>query len=219
MYELAVNKELQSYGLELIRPYVDRDTKLVYICVCGGIGQTRLCHIRAGTYCGHCTENNYRTEFLQAGCEIISYNRCTAITYRCNCGNILTRQASHWRNNPTCPNCRVAWNWKEDKIPCRPSLNSWKRQVLDRDGYVCINCNSIEKLCAHHIEAYSAAPELAAVVTNGATLCLTCHTDLHRQYGWNVGRLNLELALGKSLTTSSRSTYECVYPITRRLGV
>jgi hypothetical protein len=150
--------------------------------------------------CGHCTENNYRQLFLDHGCEILNYEKCTKITYRCNCGNVLTRQASHFINNKTCVNCRVAWNFKEDKQLARPGLQVWKRELLKRDGYSCIGCDSIHELKAHHIEAYFLRPDLVSDLNNGIILCGTCHLQAHAMFGWNVGLSNLEHLLGKQIS-------------------
>lgn len=54
------------------------------------------------------------------------------------------------------------------------SIN-WIRAVKERDGYQCKKCGTTEKLHAHHIVAWKDNLELRFDVTNGETLCASCH--------------------------------------------
>lgn len=58
-------------------------------------------------------------------------------------------------------------------------LKSWRAAVLARDNYTCQNCNSKDNLCAHHIKPKSKYIELCYEVSNGITLCGTCHEKEH----------------------------------------
>lgn len=62
---------------------------------------------------------------------------------------------------------------------------SWKRkksQILHRDGYRCVVCNSSESLEGHHIAMYDAIPNepLESIVT----LCRECHQKEHDLHGY-----------------------------------
>ena len=64
---------------------------------------------------------------------------------------------------------------KKDK----PKICGWKKQqwaqkVISRDKK-CMECGSTENLEAHHMIAKLVSPELALKVSNGLTLCHTCH--------------------------------------------
>jgi hypothetical protein len=54
-------------------------------------------------------------------------------------------------------------------------MRTWRKQVLDRDGYKCIWCNTTERLEADHIKPFCDFPELRFELSNGRTLCRKCH--------------------------------------------
>ena len=58
-------------------------------------------------------------------------------------------------------------------------INRWAREVKARDGYKCQDCGSTEDLEAHHIKPWSECEELRLDVSNGITLCHTCHVKRH----------------------------------------
>lgn len=59
----------------------------------------------------------------------------------------------------------------------------WRNAVLKRDKGVCKLCGDNKNLEAHHLYAVSTYPEKAHDVQNGITLCNTCHTCFHIDYG------------------------------------
>lgn len=80
-------------------------------------------------------------------------------------------------------------NWKGGR-PWRrfrdPRYLRWRNAVLDRDRYRCRACGRLcrkyEKgLAAHHLASYSAWPDLRFDITNGITLCRSCHMAIHQR--------------------------------------
>lgn len=61
----------------------------------------------------------------------------------------------------------------------------WRRQVYERDGFACVICEDDTggNLNAHHIESYNSCRDLRWVVSNGVTLCVSCHRGFHSRYG------------------------------------
>lgn len=55
------------------------------------------------------------------------------------------------------------------------------KKVLERDNYTCQNCGSKEKLNVHHIKNYADFPDLRTKVSNGVTLCESCHKEIHKK--------------------------------------
>ena len=54
----------------------------------------------------------------------------------------------------------------------------WRKKVYVRDGYTCKKCGAKKKLEAHHIKIWAKHPDLRFEVTNGITLCQTCHKQI-----------------------------------------
>ena len=79
------------------------------------------------------------------------------------------------------------YKWKGGKPWERfktPEYQAWRNAVLERDAYICQHCdrhcNKNEKgLAAHHVQPYADHPELRFDVSNGLTLCRSCHMALH----------------------------------------
>jgi len=60
---------------------------------------------------------------------------------------------------------------------------AWATMVKHRDGK-CKECGSSHKLNAHHVEQYALNEALRYELSNGITLCDSCHKKLHK----NIGR-------------------------------
>lgn len=57
---------------------------------------------------------------------------------------------------------------------------AWARKVLSRDKATCQVCGVTGvELHAHHIKSYKEHPELRWDVSNGLTVCHSCHWDIH----------------------------------------
>ncbi len=62
------------------------------------------------------------------------------------------------------------------KIRTSASYKKWRQQVLKRDNFTCVKCGQQEgTLNADHIKRFADFPELRLEVTNGQTLCESCH--------------------------------------------
>ena len=73
-------------------------------------------------------------------------------------------------------------NWKggitPENIRIRTSVEyaEWRRKIYERDSYVCKECGQVGgKLNAHHIKSFSEHPDLRFDISNGVTLCESCH--------------------------------------------
>ena len=67
----------------------------------------------------------------------------------------------------------------------------WQRGVLDRDNHTCQHCGATDKkLHPHHIKTWEEAPELRDTLSNGLTLCASCHNKHHHigRIPWNKGK-------------------------------
>ena len=82
--------------------------------------------------------------------------------------NVLGENNPNWKGGVT--------SW-DRLLRSRKIFKIWKRQVLEKNNFCCVNCNEsdISKLDADHILPLFIFPELAFEVNNGQTLCKSCH--------------------------------------------
>ena len=55
----------------------------------------------------------------------------------------------------------------------------WRKAILKRDNFKCVECGSQEKLNSHHIEPIRINVEKFYDVDNGITLCAKCHSKTY----------------------------------------
>ena len=91
------------------------------------------------------------------------------------------------RSNDSVPRGPTHYKWKGGRPWERfadPQYLAWRNAVLERDRLTCRMCGrrcaKYERgLAAHHVRAFAAFPDLRFDVTNGLTLCRTCHMGIH----------------------------------------
>lgn len=65
-----------------------------------------------------------------------------------------------------------------------PEYYKWRTSIFERDNYTCQICNKVGTILnAHHFESYANNLELRVIVSNGVTLCKSCHDNFHKKYG------------------------------------
>lgn len=66
------------------------------------------------------------------------------------------------------------------KLRTVPEYKEWRTAVFKRDGFECQCCRQIgNKLNAHHIKPFASHPSLRFEISNGITLCESCHKEVH----------------------------------------
>ena len=96
-------------------------------------------------------------------------------------GKYRGEKSCHWKGNKTAENI-MAWSWDEMKI--------WRKSVFTRDDYTCQACRvKGGYLHPHHVKNFSEWPELRVILSNGITLCKSCHYKFHKQYGFRNNTL------------------------------
>lgn len=73
-------------------------------------------------------------------------------------------------------------NWQggiypeQDAIRRRAEYKAWRTAVYERDDYTCVLCGQKGgELNADHIKSFAKHPELRLDISNGRTLCVSCH--------------------------------------------
>lgn len=57
----------------------------------------------------------------------------------------------------------------------------WRREVLKKDNGLCVECGASDGLHAHHILPYATNVTLRFEISNGVTLCKSCHSNYHHK--------------------------------------
>lgn len=119
---------------------------------------------------------------------------------RPKCVDCGKRVAGRPKNaSPRCVVCKNKFyrgsnhhSWKANKSPdshanalrCNIEYREWRKAVYERDNYTCKICGIRGgKLHAHHLNSFTAFPDLRYDLANGVTLCVKHHMEFHRQFG------------------------------------
>ena len=110
-------------------------------------------------------------------------------------------------------------NWKGNKSERRTSMERleykvWRATVFKRDGYTCVICHERSKrMEAHHILPWAEYVELRYSVSNGVTLCKTCHDAIAHKESEFKDRFIAYVAAAAVvvLTEEERAKFEPIY--------
>lgn len=88
-------------------------------------------------------------------------------------------------NNPSFnPNLTDEERQLKRYIYGKDSYANWRSSVFKRDEYTCDNCGQVSgKINAHHKNGWNKYVEDRMRISNGVTLCSSCHKDFHKNYG------------------------------------
>ncbi len=70
---------------------------------------------------------------------------------------------------------RAAAVERDNRLRRTKEYREWRAAVLQRDGHRCVLCGSDDQLHADHIIPFALRPDAGMDLTNGRTLCATCH--------------------------------------------
>lgn len=77
---------------------------------------------------------------------------------------------------------RAPWEQTNQVIRNSPQYSKWRRKVFERDKYTCQHCDQVGgELNAHHIKPFAKYKKLRFEVSNGLTLCVDCHREVHKK--------------------------------------
>ncbi len=136
-------------------------------CVCGGT--IEVTHV-------HLTQRNTRS---------------------CGCLKLESSRANlEWINQHQKGENHPRWNpilTQAERVRGRqyPEYSAWVLDVYRRDHFTCQICGHRgSPLCAHHLDGYSWCKSRRTVLSNGVTLCQTCHLQFHSMYGKHSNKHN-----------------------------
>lgn len=194
---------IESVDLRKSRQYFN------YTCPRGHSGTIVFFSFRDGYRCAKCAKERsseryrlpierVREEFESAGCELLSTtytNMNDKLKYKCSCGNISYTYLTAIRKGVKCgcqrlrgeenPNWNSGITDEERKIRRNyPEYREWLKGIYERDNYTCKKCGETGGvLNAHHIKSYAGHRAIRTELSNGITLCETCHRSFHTIYG------------------------------------
>ena len=97
-------------------------------------------------------------------------------------------ESEDWKNALHFQKGNLHPKYKGNKTERQTAMNQyeykqWRTAVFERDDYTCQNCfKTNTRLNAHHIKHWSTNSELRYEISNGITLCETCHKDVHKLF-------------------------------------
>lgn len=180
------------YEAERARPghYIEKSC-----AKCGKIFTVHKIHIERGqgNYCSReCARSGSPTR-----------KKKTPVVSCHSCGKSFEKYKSEMSKNVSNLNfcsreCWVAYNQRENHVGWEggqherlgPAQRAWRKAVIARDKGYCRRCHSTERLEAHHIKRFSTHPELRLDISNGVSLCHSCHTlfrNKEEQYAEMLG--------------------------------
>jgi hypothetical protein len=67
-----------------------------------------------------------------------------------------------------------------------PELHIWRQDVYKKDKWTCQFCSrkGVKDLKAHHADGWKENPDKRLDMSNGVTMCSTCHQGFHSIYGY-----------------------------------
>lgn len=141
--------------------------------------------------------------FEEQGCKLLEeeyFHNKHPMKYRCACGNTSIIKFIHFKNRgQRCKQCRIEkfigknnpnWNHNktdEERMSDRKyfEYKQWIKEVFERDDYTCQICKKKGgDLNAHHLFGYDRHTDKRTELDNGITLCVSCHENFHKIYGY-----------------------------------
>lgn len=83
-----------------------------------------------------------------------------------------------------------SWNWQKDPKERKIGRTGagdkkWSKDIKIKYNYTCSICHSNRIVESHHLMSYNIYPELRLDLNNGVCLCVDCHKEFHKQYGFH----------------------------------
>lgn len=153
---------------------------------CGEPFYVPPCFFNTIVYCSaECRKKDQRIRGICRFCgKVISIQKNRGKVLFCN-----NKCYTEWKKQQIGKKC---FAWKNGNTPIekaerkRSEYKDWRKAVFERDNFICQIClKRGEKLNAHHIKSFSKYPDSRYDVSNGITLCISCHRSIHKSCGFS----------------------------------
>lgn len=100
------------------------------------------------------------------------------------CASILGKIVTANYHSENHPNWRGGISSERQLFNASKEAKQWRLSVFERDKYTCQICSQIGgSLNAHHKTPFAVDRSLRLELSNGTTLCESCHRDIHKIEG------------------------------------
>ncbi len=86
------------------------------------------------------------------------------------------------------PQLKIFKSTENELLRKSTKFKEWRQAVFLKDNFICIKCGSNKDLHPLHIKPFAPYPELRFEISNGQTLCVKCHGELHGLQYNKLGR-------------------------------
>jgi len=119
-------------------------------------------------------------------CSMECYSESGTVECECNyCGDKFTIWKYDYKQGlgKYCSNKCQGLDSRSSNPDMRKGVEyrEFRRSVLERDNYECVDCGASDNLHVHHVIPIKKDDKKITDVDNGVTVCVSCHTDRHRE--------------------------------------
>jgi len=94
----------------------------------------------------------------------------------------------------------IPWNRKEVDGRQGKKAKDWTKLVIQRDNNICQQCCSTKRPHAHHIKPWDKFVDLRFDISNGQTLCNSCHAIIHGREKCNLLKNGVSWIKGRKMS-------------------
>lgn len=120
-------------------------------------------------YCWECS-------FILGKITEVEFLKCLGVSVSNSHASVIDGEILIWIGS------KPPWEQTNKDIRSSGKYKEWRTLVFERDKYTCQHCGQVRgELNAHHIKPFAKYENLRFEVSNGLTLCVPCHKDVHRK--------------------------------------
>lgn len=162
-----------------------------HICQRCRTNQTKAVHLNPGDKYGMVTvlkkSENVGCSIGQCECgitrEFNNWNLSSGRTQSCGCLKSLNFESVERLKGENHPNWKGGISSERARISVSSEYKRWRKQVLERDHHKCVCCGNYKDVQTHHLIPFDEDKKLRTEISNGVTVCPSCHRLFHKEYG------------------------------------
>jgi len=112
-----------------------------------------------------------------------NWNLVSGRTKSCGCLKALNFENAETLKGENHPNWKGGISSERARTSASREYKAWRVSVFERDHHKCVCCEETKEVQTHHLVPYRDNKALSMDISNGATVCPTCHRLFHKIYG------------------------------------